>query len=164
MTNTRRLGYSGLQIFLHWSIAACVLFQLIFGESMTELVDAHEEGEAVGANDQLMGSLHYWVGIAILVLVGLRIILRLSRGAPEPSGASGPQVLLAKLAHLAFYVLLVLAPVLGLAAYYLGDPWGDIHTLVKPAFIVLIALHVAGALFHQFWLRDGTLTRMTRAG
>ncbi len=36
--------YSTLQIALHWLIAAAVLFQLVFGESMTNVVDAAEEG------------------------------------------------------------------------------------------------------------------------
>ena len=34
MTTHEKLGYSSIQIALHWSIAALVLFQLIFGESM----------------------------------------------------------------------------------------------------------------------------------
>jgi cytochrome b561 len=50
--------------------------------------------------------------------------------------------------------------VTGLLGYYLGDPWGELHTLGKPVFIVLIAVHAAAALFHQFWIRDNTLRRM----
>jgi cytochrome b561 len=37
---------------------------------------------------------------------------------------------------------------------------GDIHELGEPAFIVLIALHAAGALCHRFVPRDGALRRM----
>ena len=44
MPTQPRSGYSSLQIALHWSIAALVLVQLLFGESMTTVVDAAEEG------------------------------------------------------------------------------------------------------------------------
>lgn len=53
-------------------------------------------------------------------------------------------------------------PILGLLAFYVGDPWGPIHSFAKPVFLVLIALHAGAAVFHQFVLRDGTLTRILR--
>jgi cytochrome b561 len=34
--------------------------------------------------------------------------------------------------------------------------------VLKIALLVLVALHVVGALYHQFVLRDGTLARMRR--
>jgi cytochrome b561 len=34
----------------------------------------------------------------------------------------------------------------------------------KPAFIILIAIHALAALYHQFWLKDGTLKRMLAPG
>jgi cytochrome b561 len=70
----------------------------------------------------------------------------------------------AALSHAAFYALLVAAPILGVLAYYLGKPFGDLHELCKPALIILIGAHAAAALFHQFWLKDGTLRRMLVPG
>jgi len=154
-----RAGFSGLQIALHWTIAALVLFQLVFGESMTATVDAAEDGVAASASDQLLAQLHYWAGLSILLLVAVRIAVRLRRGAPAPT-ASGGVGQLARLIHALFYVLLVAVPVSGLLGYYLGDPWGELHTWGKPVFIVLVAVHVAAALFHQFWVKDDTLRRM----
>jgi cytochrome b561 len=160
MTETR-VGYSTYQIALHWVIALLVLFQLVFGESMKMVVDAAERGRQLSAADQTMGSAHYWVGIAILALVVLRLALRLAAGAPAPTGKSPRWMhLAAGASHALFYVLLLATPVLGLLAFYVGDPWGDIHSWSKPAFIVLIAIHALAALYHQFWLRDGTLQRM----
>ncbi|MEZ2329671.1 cytochrome b [Mesorhizobium sp. RCC_202] len=160
MTDTR-VGYSTYQIALHWIIAALVLFQLLFGESMKMVVDAAENGQQLSATDQTMGSAHYWVGIAILALVVLRLALRLATGAAAPASESPKWMhLAAKASHALFYVLLLATPVLGLLAFYVGDPWGDIHSLSKPAFIVLIAVHALAAFYHQFWLRDGTLRRM----
>jgi len=156
-----RHGHSIFQIALHWLIAALVLFQLFFGESMTAVVDASKEGQPVSATDHALGSAHYWVGLAVLALVLVRLVLRLASGAPAPAdhGSRWMQVA-ARVSHGLFYVLLLATPVIGLLAFYLGDPWGDIHSLAKPAFIVLIAVHVVAALYHQFWLKDGTLKRM----
>ncbi|MGX5840204.1 cytochrome b [Mesorhizobium sp. ArgA1] len=156
-----RQGYSFYQIALHWIIAALMLFQLFFGENMTTVVDAAEDGTSVSATDQMLGSAHYWVGIAILALVVLRLVMRLVSGAPKPA-ESGPgwMKIAARGSHGLFYLLLLATPILGLLAFYVGDPWGDIHSMNKPAFIVLISTHALAALFHQFWLRDGTLKRM----
>lgn len=156
-----RLGYSSYQIALHWCVALLVLFQLFFGESMTAVVDATEEGHQISGADQALGSAHYWVGLVVLVLVALRLGLRFASGAPKPADA-GPKWMeaAARASHALFYFLLLAAPVAGLLAFYLGDPWGDIHSLAKPVFIVLIAVHVLAALYHHFWLRDGTLKKM----
>ena len=159
MAQGARQGYSGLQILLHWTIALLVLFQLIFGESMVEVTEALERGEVPDPTGQVLASAHYWVGIAILVLVGLRVILRVTQGAPAPIG-SGPQLLLAKVIHGIFYLLLIAVPVTGLLAVYVDDEIGEIHEIGKPLFIAFIVLHALGALFHHFKLKDETLRRM----
>lgn len=155
-------GYSTIQIALHWLIVAAVLFQLIFGESMTNVVEALEEGNAPGAGDLQLSSAHLWVGIAILFLLAIRLAIRVFTGAPEVIGAPGLATLAATAMHWLFYALLVIVPVTGLLAKYVGDPWGDIHTIGKPVFIVLIVLHAAAALYHHFMLKDETLVRMIR--
>ena len=154
-----RQGYSGLQILLHWLIAALVLFQLIFGESMAEVKDALEQGLVPDPAEQTMADAHYWVGIAILVLVALRLIVRVTQGAPAPIGA-GPQILIAKVIHAIFYLLLVAVPVTGLLAVYVNEEIGEVHEIGKPLFIAFIVLHALGALFHHFKLKDETLRRM----
>jgi cytochrome b561 len=70
--------------------------------------------------------------------------------------------MLARSAHFAFYILLVVVPATGLLAYYGWDALGDVHSWAKPVFIVLILVHAGAALVHQFLLRDGTLERMFR--
>ena len=162
MANKNVEGYSAVQIALHWLIVAAVLFQLLFGESMTNVVDALEEGTTPGAGDLQLSSAHFWVGIAILVLLVLRLAARILMGAPELIGEPGLATLAASAIHWLFYVLLVAVPVTGLLANYVGDPWGDIHTIGKPIFILLIVLHVAAALYHHFILKDETLVRMLK--
>jgi cytochrome b561 len=159
MSAARPSGYSGLQISLHWIIALLVLFQLVFGESMTTMVDAEENGEAVEPLDQSLATGHLWVGIAILALVLIRLALRIGQGTPEPNG-SGMAQRAAKIAHAVFYLLLIAMPVTGLLTYYEIADLGDLHGWGKPVFIALIAIHALAALYHQFLVKDGTLARM----
>lgn len=166
MSAPRRLdpnGYSLLQISLHWIIAALVLFQLFFGESMTHAVDAVAEGTTASSFDMQFASLHYYFGIAILALVGIRLVVRIARGVPvSHPGTPYWTDMAARLAHGLFYVLLVGVPVTGLLGYYVEGPYGDIHAWAKPVFIGLIAIHAAAALYHQFLKQDGTLARMLK--
>ena len=155
-----KTGYSALQISLYWIIAALVGFQLFFGESMTAVVDAAEENAKASPFDQTMASAHYWVGISVLALVVIRFIVRLFQGAPEPTTEWQGLALIAKATHWLFYALLVAMPVSGLLAVYVDGEFGDIHSLGKPVFILMIAAHAVAALFHQLYLRDGTLRRM----
>ncbi|WP_374652731.1 cytochrome b [Dongia sp.] len=159
MAQSMRQGYSGLQILLHWVIALLVLFQLVFGESMGAVGRAIERGETPDPTEQSLASAHYWVGIAILVLVMLRLILRAVQGAPAPIG-NGAQLLIAKLIHGVFYLLLIAAPVTGLLAIYVNEEIGEVHEVAKPLFIAFIVIHALGAFLHHFKLKDATLRRM----
>ena len=69
----------------------------------------------------------------------------------------------AHVGHWALYALMVLAPVTGLAAWYGGiEAAAEVHELFKPLLIILVAVHVLAALFHQFVLKDNLLARMKR--
>ncbi len=149
-------SYTLGQIVLHWAIAALVVWQLLFGEEMQVL----EHPAGADATDLFLANSHIWVGIAILALVVIRIALRLVHGAPPHDDSGRFTAMLSGATHLAFYVLLIAMPVTGLLAYFLELPTGDIHQLGKPLFIVLIALHVAATLWHQFIRHDGILRRM----
>lgn len=156
-----RRGYTAAQIGLHWLIVLLVLFQLVFGESMGGLYDAKWEGAGAPA-DAGLGVTHIWVGFAILAAVALRLILRLSAGAPPPAAGSRITQTLAGVTHALFYVLLFAAPILGILAYWFVPSLAGVHTLAKPAFIVLIVLHAGAALYHHFVRHDEVLMRMIR--
>lgn len=159
MSQTTSPGYSTAQIALHWLIAALVLFQLVFGESMVAVFDAAEEGGTASPSDVLLSGGHYWVGIAILVLVVARLGLRLMTG-PHQTRPTSLVDWAAFGLHWLFYALLFLVPISGLMTLYVNEEIGDIHSLAKPVFIVLILAHTAAALYHQFVVKDGTLRRM----
>ncbi|MFZ5677540.1 MAG: cytochrome b [Pseudomonadota bacterium] len=152
-------GYTALQLILHWLIAVFVILQLVFGETIGKVVDAGARDTMPTSADRFLADLHYWVGIAVLALMALRLWLRASRGAP-PVAQGGWVGLAGRVSHATFYIVLILMPVSGLLAFYLGGLFGEAHELGKPALIVLISLHAVAALYHQFWLKDGTLRRI----
>lgn len=161
MSASQPLSYSRAQILLHWVIALLVFFQLIFGESIHDYGRALRKGTTLDTTTFIMGNAHIWVGVAVLVLMLARIALRLSHGAPAPIPGPKLQEMAAKAIHGLFYLLLIAAPLTGLAAWYLKiRPAGEVHELMKPVFIVLIALHIVGALWHKFALKDATMQRM----
>lgn len=158
-----RQGYTKLQIWTHWLVVLLVAVQLLIAENMTEMVDAAEEGGTVSGTVSALGTLHYWLGIGILVVMLARLGMRLVLGAPAHAGPPNPvQDFAASAVHWLLYIVLLAVPVSGLVAYYGLADVGDIHALSKPILIVLVALHVLGALYNQFVRRDGTLMRMVR--
>lgn len=152
--------YTLAQILLHWTIAALVIWQLVFGEDMSRLERVTRRGGSLDAETAFFANSHIWAGFAILALIVLRVWLRLSRGTPAPDEPNPVLRRAANGVHAAFYVLLFLMPVTGILTYYFEMPLGDVHGLGKPLFIILIALHVVAALWHQFIRRDGGLLRM----
>jgi cytochrome b561 len=161
MSSRTHSGYSLSQILLHWAVVVLVLFQLAFGEAIETLVDAGRESAVLSSTTVLMGNLHIYAGVLVLLLTLARVVLRVNRGVPV-AGDGGRSLAdrIAGIVHGAFYGLLLLAPVSGLVAYYALPEMAGIHKLAKPAFLVLIALHVGGALWHQLVRRDGLMRRM----
>lgn len=163
MKMARREGYAAPQILMHWLIVILVIVQLVVAESMTTMVDALEEGEQVAGSVATGASIHFWVGIAILALMLVRVGMRLIFGAPAHApGSSQLQNLAATAVHTTLYIVLLVGPISGLIAYFGVADVGDSHALVRPALFILVILHVAGALYNQFVRKDGTLTRMLR--
>ena len=168
--------YSTGAIILHWLIALALGFQLALGFSMPH----DERGFA-------LFQLHKSVGITILALSFARLAWRLTH-RPPPAVEAGFQGFLAKAVHTLLYVFMIGAPLTGWAMVstdasriptllYGTIPWPHLplpgaineameasHALLAWIGLALIVLHVAGALRHQFLLRDGLLRRMGPRG
>jgi cytochrome b561/polyisoprenoid-binding protein YceI len=131
--------------------------------------------------------LHKSIGIVILLLTLARLGWRLAR-RPPPSVEGGWEGMLAKAVHFAFYAVLLLGPLTGWAivsgaemsvptrlfgvvpwphlpiAAGTGEDYEDIHSWLGWIALGLFVLHVAGALRHQFLLRDPVIRRMAPRG
>jgi cytochrome b561 len=177
VTTARR--YSGVAIALHWLIAAAIIGQVVLGVRMADLPNGLAKFE--------LFQLHKSVGLTILLLSLVRLAWRLThRPPPYAPGVKGWQRGLATAVHTSFYVLIIAIPLTGwvaVSASPLGIPtllwdvvpWphlpmarseavaegvGSAHVWLVRLTVVLLLLHVAGALKHQFLDRDGTLWRM----
>lgn len=162
--------FTPIQRLLHWLMAACILAMLFIGVGMVS---------TVAPKYLPLVQIHKTLGVALLLLVLIRLALRLRLGAPPLPADLPPAVKLgARLSHLLLYGFMIVMPLLGLgmlwvAAYpvvlYGGIqvpallPQSDgMHTLLWNAhvylglaFFALVLLHLAAALFHALIRRDG---------
>ena len=155
-------GYSPAQIGLHWIIALLIALQFLFNEPMGEAFDSVMRGTVPPFSWGVWA--HIAGGVSILALVLWRVALRRSRGVPPPPEGEGTLLgRAASLGHWALYALMVLMPVSGLVAWFGGvDTAGEAHGLMSNLMLFVLAVHVAAALWHQFWLKDHLLLRMMR--
>ncbi|MFN3549637.1 MAG: cytochrome b [Mesorhizobium sp.] len=160
----RPTGYSLAQIILHWVIAALVIFQIVFGEDITDAYRAYRQGGMPDADEMFEANIHIYIGLAVLALAIVRIALRIVHGAPPlPAGQPRIQTAIAYLAHAVLYVAIVAVPISGAVAWYLDIPGaGEIHELAKPVIIVTVLAHAGGALIQHFVKKTDVLMRMLR--
>ncbi|MDP3262074.1 MAG: cytochrome b/b6 domain-containing protein [Tabrizicola sp.] len=157
MRNTT--GYSGIQIALHWLIAILIVTAWFTGEGAEEAMEVVEEGGVAGFVP------HVAVGLSILALVVVRVLVRLSRGAPPAPGAPGSlSVLAADWGHRLIYLLMIAVPLGGVSVFFLGLDVGEIHGLAANLLMLVVLGHALMALYHQYILKDGLLRRMMKAG
>ncbi|WP_347312747.1 cytochrome b [Defluviimonas sp. SAOS-178_SWC] len=156
-------GYSRTQIMLHWGIVLILVTSYISSDAMKSAWFALHQGRDAYGNT---AAAHVWGGIAILVLAVLRIAIRGLRGAPGlPKGGHPLLDRAAKLTHFGLYLGLIAIPALGIAAWYGGiNLAGEAHEVLFNVLAALAALHVIGAVYHQFVLKDGLMERMKRPG
>ena len=168
--------YSLIAIFLHWTIAALIAFQISVGWALEEL----------GARGFSLYQLHKSMGISILVLTLVRLGVRFWKPRPAPVEC-GWQGALASAVHGGLYLFMLGAPLTGWALVstarvkvptllfgiiplpHLPLPadahqWAEGgHGLLAWFGIALFLLHVAGAVRHHIMLRDGLMWRMMPA-
>lgn len=164
MVARRPLGYSAAHIALHWIIAALVIFQLVMGDLIKPAYRAFERGTVAAEADVFSANIHVYVGISILLLAVVRLFLRWRNGVPAaPAGESAFQRWAASAAHLLLYVVIFAMPVSGMVAWFGGIRGaGEVHELAKPAIIIVVVLHAAGALWQHFIARTDVFRRMVK--
>jgi cytochrome b561 len=128
---------------------------------------------------------HYTVGLAVLLLVLPRVVVRLRNGRP-PISPPPPHwsEWFGNVTHLALYLFLLIQPILGIITLQVGakpvtlfgitllpafvatpnrvlsHQLEHIHGTLGTVFYYVIGLHIAAALWHHFVRRDNTLQRM----
>ena len=166
--------YHPLLVLLHWLLAFLIVGALYFAT----VTLAHTSN----ANPAKLGMLqkHMGAGTAILALMLLRLFVRGRTDHPPKPSAGNPWLdRLAWVSHRALYVAVfgqiasglimafqtdLLTVVFGhrgaLPADFWAFPIRAVHYGFSRLLMALIALHVAGALYHTFVVRDRLLSRM----
>ena len=168
--------YGTLSIALHWLMV--LLFIGVY--AAIEFSDSFPKGSETRG---LLKSLHFSFGMSILILVWLRLIARLIAPTPDIVPAIPAwQHMLSKLIHLVLYIFMIAMPLAGYigrmlagkVTYLFGialpvfldvnkdlaENIFDVHETIGNISYFLIGLHVVAALFHHYFMRDNTLTRM----
>ena len=169
-----RTQFTALMRILHWTMAAMVLTMLGVGVAMVaSLADYH-----------VLVSIHRPLGVAILILVVVRFVVRrLSRLPPFPPTMSSLERRTAAAGEYALYGLMFALPLVGWgmlsAARYPILLFGSVHlpfilphdallyailrrthTVLAYFLFLTILAHFGAILFHTLIVRDGMLFRM----
>ena len=157
--------YSRVAILLHWVIAALIVVNLYLGLF-------HEDAsKPVRAS---MMFYHKAIGLTVLALTLLRLAWRLGHRPPPYDVAMNRwEMGLARVTHWTFYFMLFALPLSGWLLISTGgrpiswfgifaipalpishgddahDLWDSVHVLLGWAMLVLVVLHIVGALKHQ---------------
>jgi cytochrome b561 len=170
-----RRRFNLMQRLLHWLMAVCIIAMFFIGVGMVStvrpiylpLIRTHET-----------------LGIAILLLVLVRLALRVHFGAPSlPADLPAPIRLVARLSQYGLYGLMIAMPVIGWAMLSAAEyplvlygptfvppilpqsesvhTWlWNAHHYLAFAFFALVLMHVAAALFHALVRRDTVFQTM----
>ena len=168
--------YSRVAQALHWLTAILVLVAFLEGEGGPEV-----RVYAAERTDQLR--LHESLGLAVLLIVILRIVWRMVDPAPEQPPMPAWMRLAAVAGHGLLYLLLFAVPLTAIVGAwaeghalttYIGEtgPWfaagshdfgawiSELHTWLGDAILWVAGVHAVAALGHHFVLKDRVLTSM----
>ena len=166
--------YHPLLVLLHWILAVLIIASLALGALVMVKIPNADPMKVHALRNHLLG------GALVLVLTLARLMLRVRTQHPAPASADHPWLdWLAWASHRLMYVAvlgqatsgLILALQTDLPGIVFGGagalpvdfwvyPMRTVHYLFSRALMVLIALHVTGAIYHTLFLRDGLLRRM----
>jgi cytochrome b561 len=168
--------YGTLSIALHWIMFILMAAVYASIELRVLFPKGSDPREAIKA-------LHFMLGLSVLLLLMLRIYARVSSPSPTIKPAlSCIQNVAAKAGHLTLYALMLMMPVLGwLTLSAAGKPipfFGaelpaliaqnkelakslkELHETIGVIGYYLIGFHVLAALYHHYFKKDNTLTRI----
>lgn len=176
--------YGLVAILLHWAIAFAIIALLAMGAVMVRLTPGSSLQLEVYQFHKSLG-----IAVLALTSVRLAWRL-FDPPPPLPANLKPWEMALARITHLGFYVLMIALPFSGwmmvsasvwniptviFGAFTLPhlpvlsglenkkpveEALKEVHEALAIGMLILLVLHVAGALKHHFLLRDDTLARM----
>jgi cytochrome b561 len=169
--------YTKVAVALHWILALGILLQIGLGLFLNEVPRGSPERSA-------WVNFHKSIGITLAALIVVRLAWRIThRPPPLPGTMRAWERIAARANHALLYVCMVGMPLTGYIASNFSKfgikvfglamlpPWGtddkriyavfnSAHKIFALVFVGLIVLHVAAALKHALFERDGLMRRM----
>ncbi len=167
--------YHPLLVGLHWLIAAMILVGLLVGgPALADMQNDNPDKMFALTGHMIWGLL---IGAFMLVRLATRLF---SKRPPSADAGNAMLNLGAKSAHLGLYVLVFAMVGSGIGLAISADLFTTVfggsgaqlptdfnnfsarvaHGLIATALLILIGLHFAGWAYHQFFVRDGLISRM----
>ncbi len=163
--------YSTRTAILHWLIFLLVVGAFFLGHFLAD--------DASAAQKLSLLPVHFLTGDLILLLVLVRIYFRKKDGEPAPANANPLLNKLATATHGLLNISLIAVAITGMVtvaasgvieALKKNDPGllpdfekvgaREVHELFVGIMILLLALHVVAALYHQFFVKDNLMRRI----
>lgn len=181
---TRTHRYTSVAIALHWVIALAIIAMMAGGWYMTDLPDGHPDQYALY---QMHKSIGITILILTLARIGWRV---LNPPPAEPDSLKSWEKQSSHAAHVCFYGLMLALPLTGwfyssvstnlqvptvlyglvswpnvplsdaLRTDAVSDVANSAHSVLSWVAVLLLVVHVAGALKHEFGPEEGVLKRM----
>jgi len=168
--------YGAVAQTFHWVIVALIVTQFVLANLADDL--------PLGARKLELLARHKSFGMTVLMLAALRLLWRLKNPPPAlPSAMKPIERLVARVTHIAFYVLLFAMPLSGWlmssaknysVSWFGLFTWPNLigksqnafkllqttHHVLSDALFATAMLHILAALKHHFWDKDDVLLRM----
>jgi cytochrome b561 len=179
--NDTREKLSPVSVVLHWAIALTMIGMVVFGIVIADVLPKSD------FKSQMVG-LHKSIGMIVIVFATWRLLRRLRIGLPEHLGVSNTwEQHLAKSVHYFLLFATIALPLSGIlnsigsarGIDVFGIPgipkllaeknillasWSrGTHDVMGKLLLLALTLHIAGALKHHVFDKDGTLKRMLGA-
>lgn len=169
--------YASSQIVVHWLMALIIVILFFVGLYSSSLPPEADKSQIL--------TMHKTFGMIALMLLALRLVLRMSCGAPElPASMTPGAKKAAQLGHLALYLLMLAVPMSGWAmSSAAGRPpvlFGAIplpalmppnrelagalyeaHGLLNWLLAATVVGHILAAIKHQLLDKDNLMARMS---
>lgn len=173
MTESTPKRYHAAHVTIHWLMALLVIMMLGVGKFAMPGISPEDPQKP------MMLQSHSYIGMAIAVLLVVRLVLRFTTKRPAPADAGNAFLnFVAKAVHFLLYFVLVGMAFSGLGLFQMANlpavfsgaapypanffeylPRGG-HGLFSWLLLGLVALHFGAAMFHQFIKKDNLLARM----
>ncbi len=162
-SDLKKEKFSKYQVIVHWLVACFVLFQIATGGTISSDFLALKDGKISIQEVSENSWYHLFFGLTIFLLMIIRLILRIFLGVPRPTEQSSSiTIILAKIIHWLFYMVLFIVPISGFAAWNTSNLFiGNLHTASVNVLYAIVLIHLIAIVYHQIFLEDNLIDRMT---